>query len=325
MMKKFLLTLLYSYLSLISWAQIDQQIIDQVSEYPDSFKLYEELSNKINADFRSDEEKAAAIYVWMTQNIAYDVKAFFSGRAGRTESFSYRNEAEKIQKLSQMQREIALTTLKKKKAVCQGYAELYRVLCRACAIECEVVAGYTKTNEMDIGNERLKVDHAWNVIKLDGQWYVVDATWGAGFVDYKRKAFVPAYTAVYFKQSAQTSQLQRFPEDDKWSLTGITFKEFVNQPIYYRSFFTSGISSISPQKGTITKAKKGVINVTVKTVRKLSDFAYRFSNQKYMHKVEGQQKEGELIFNIPVDNNRNAYLYIITDYETLVTYKLRLK
>lgn len=49
-------------------------------------------------------------------------------------------------------------------AVCQGYAEAYMDLLGRVGIECIVV-----TSE--------EMNHAWNQVKLDGQWYHVDVTW----------------------------------------------------------------------------------------------------------------------------------------------------
>ena len=55
-------------------------------------------------------------------------------------------------------------------AVCQGYALLlYRMLLE-CGVECRLIAGVAD-NGNQIGG------HAWNIVKLDGKWYNVDATW----------------------------------------------------------------------------------------------------------------------------------------------------
>jgi hypothetical protein len=52
------------------------------------------------------------------------------------------------------------------KAVCQGYALLmYNMLTKA-GIKNVIAAGTVNTGE-----------HAWNIVKLDGQWYHLDATW----------------------------------------------------------------------------------------------------------------------------------------------------
>ena len=46
-------------------------------------------------------------------------------------------------------------------AVCEGYAKAYKLLLNAMGIECDVV---------------INSEHAWNVVCIDGEWYMVDVT-----------------------------------------------------------------------------------------------------------------------------------------------------
>lgn len=52
-----------------------------------------------------------------------------------------------------------------KKAVCAGYAKALQYLLNLCGIECTYVTSDT---------------HAWNLIKLEGDYYHMDVTWGDG-------------------------------------------------------------------------------------------------------------------------------------------------
>jgi hypothetical protein len=60
-----------------------------------------------------------------------------------------------------------------KKAVCAGYAKALQYLLNACGIECTYVTSST---------------HAWNLIKLEGDYYHMDVTWGDGSDTKKDKA-----------------------------------------------------------------------------------------------------------------------------------------
>lgn len=51
-------------------------------------------------------------------------------------------------------------------AVCQGYALAYEALMDVRGIDCKVVYGQAGG-----------ISHAWNIVKLDGNWYHVDTTW----------------------------------------------------------------------------------------------------------------------------------------------------
>ncbi len=58
------------------------------------------------------------------------------------------------------------------KAVCEGYTRAMQYLLQKCGIESAEAVGY-------IIKEKGETDsaHAWNIIKLDGSYYYIDATW----------------------------------------------------------------------------------------------------------------------------------------------------
>jgi transglutaminase/protease-like cytokinesis protein 3 len=324
-MKKFLLVIFASIYTSLSMAQISQELIDKVTTYPSSFKMYEQLSERIINDFEGDYDRAAAIYTWMASNIRYDAKAFFSGRVQRIAHFSYRNEAEKYQKEQELRDELASKTLKTKKAVCQGYAELFRLLCQACAIQCEVISGFSRTGLNDIGKARSAPDHAWNAIRINDKWILADATWGAGYVDYKSRKFVPNFTSAYFDVKPTVFAYSHFPEDEQWNFTALTLNDFWEQPLFFPSFFSLGMELVSPSKGVIAKAKRGMIIIELKVSGgKEHAFNYAFRDMKYMKDAK-VKKDGKLLtLSIETGNRRSAYLDIIIDGETVMTYKLKL-
>ena len=55
-------------------------------------------------------------------------------------------------------------------AVCQGYAEAFCVLCYSAGIQAEMVIG-TAYNGYETSS------HAWNIVRIDGNWYQIDVTW----------------------------------------------------------------------------------------------------------------------------------------------------
>lgn len=76
--------------------------------------------------------------------------------------------------------------------VCEGYAESFKYLANSIGIECEIVQGQATNSSNKTEN------HAWNIVNLNGTWYLVDATWddpiiiGNGYVtkDIKYKYFL---------------------------------------------------------------------------------------------------------------------------------------
>lgn len=57
------------------------------------------------------------------------------------------------------------------KAVCDGYAHAFQLLCSKMGIACSIIEG---TSDFNDGKEE---GHMWNCIKLGDDWYNVDVTW----------------------------------------------------------------------------------------------------------------------------------------------------
>lgn len=56
-------------------------------------------------------------------------------------------------------------------SVCQGYAEAFQYLCKHSGIQNILVTGQADNGQGD-------QPHAWNLVKMDGEFYQVDITWG---------------------------------------------------------------------------------------------------------------------------------------------------
>lgn len=68
------------------------------------------------------------------------------------------------------------------KAVCDGIALAYKYILDYYGIDCLVVTG----EAVGTDNPSNLVNHAWNMVKLDGDWYEIDCTWDLGSSDFTR-------------------------------------------------------------------------------------------------------------------------------------------
>ncbi|MCM1297479.1 MAG: InlB B-repeat-containing protein, partial [Muribaculaceae bacterium] len=97
------------------------------------------------SDQMSDLEKAIILHDYLTVNCEYDYENL---NAGTVPTDSYN----------------AYGTLVKRIAVCHGYALAYKYLLNQAGIDCYMVTSDS-------------MNHAWNLIVLDGEYYQVDVTW----------------------------------------------------------------------------------------------------------------------------------------------------
>ncbi|MBN1198900.1 MAG: transglutaminase domain-containing protein [Bacteroidales bacterium] len=126
-----------------------------VTRSPEEFAAY--LTNR----FPDDTDRVKALFSWISHSIVYDMDQ--SNVAGKYESMD----------------EFVRGVLNTKKAVCQGYAEVFTAVCNLMGIPAMTVHGYTQID----GHLQSETGHAWNVAKVGGRWYLFDPTWGSGYLD----------------------------------------------------------------------------------------------------------------------------------------------
>ena len=182
-----------------SYMTIDQYVSNLEVKTSDTWKM----AQQITAPFQDDEEKVRAIYAWVANHIDYDCKLF--------------KDKVKRKKLARKKLKKRLNyTLRRHSAICGGYAELFQILCKATGVECKIVVGYSKADEKSIGTYQ-RADHAWNVVKIQGDWKLVDVTWGSGYVE--KDTFYQAFNEDYFLTDPDKFIFNHLPTNPQWRLT----------------------------------------------------------------------------------------------------------
>lgn len=83
---------------------------------------------------------------------------------------------------SKLEEQNGYTTLVEGKGVCAGYAFALQYLLMRAGIQSYYVVGYAREN------------HAWNLAKIDGEWYYVDATWDDPLYNGSDDPYSPYYS-----------------------------------------------------------------------------------------------------------------------------------
>jgi len=108
---------------------------------------------------------------------------------------------------------VVLETIRRRKGVCEHYAELFNALLRRAGYESYTVSGYvkgpTKIND--------KVAHAWNAVRTSKGWYLYDPTWSSGTVDGNFQ-FVKDLNYTWYKVLPREFILTHIPFDPIWQL-----------------------------------------------------------------------------------------------------------
>lgn len=144
----------------------------------------------------NDVEKARSFYVWITDNVSYDVQAFLRGV---------------------LQQYTPEEVLKERKAVCEGYSGLFKALCEEVGIPCELIPGYSKGFGYVPKKSFTNSDHAWNAVKLNNKWHLLDVTWGAGGINDRQK-FVKEFNEDYFLTDPSIFVFKHMPLNPMWQL-----------------------------------------------------------------------------------------------------------
>lgn len=145
---------------------------------------------------KNDRQKVRAIFRWMADRIAYNAEGFLAGKDFGDCS--------------------AEAVLQSRRSVCEGYANLFQKLCQQEGVEAVTLHGYSKGYSYALGEKTIKRNHAWNAVRIEGQWQLIDVTWAAGFVDGKR--FVKLFDEYYFLTPPERSIFSHFPDEPKWQL-----------------------------------------------------------------------------------------------------------
>jgi len=183
------------------------------------------LAQYLNKGATTDLEKARAIYVWIAENIRYDDVAFNSKK--------YENYTAEF-------------VLKNRKAVCEGFSNLYLALGNEMNLEVKKISGYSKGYGYKKGKKLTKADHAWNAIKIDGEWGIVDATWGGGFGKSVSGKLVTSkkFNGYWFNVNPYEAIFNHFPEGEQLSFVtpSISLSDYEKMPNLKGAFFDLGFS-----------------------------------------------------------------------------------
>jgi hypothetical protein len=181
------------------------------------------LSHALTDGLVGDAARLRAIYRWVTENIAYDVVAMHSANRARLQTPE--------------------TVLRRRMAVCDGFSFTLGTLAARAGMEATLVEGRAKG--LGVAEGETGGRHSWVAVKVDGEWKLIDATWGAGDIIDGR--FVRHVRDFYFLADPEKLIWSHLPNTSRWQLLPrpLSDDEFRRQPMLPRDFFDLGFTASS--------------------------------------------------------------------------------
>lgn len=233
-----------------TWTKIDTiDAIAKTIRYEGSLK---QLSADLTKNCDNDIEKARSIFTWITENVAYDYK--FINKKKRIKPPKYKKGCDRTKVYNEWEDDLLMKVIHRKKAICDGYARLFRRLCGYAGIQCSIVTGYTKQMPKQVGKMG-RQDHAWNVIKADGNYYFLDVTWASGYCvrnkKGKLKKFIKEYHPFYWLTPADKFHRNHFPREEEWVRHCTYTKEQYRDNAWVNTDFLGDLEILEPQSGVL--------------------------------------------------------------------------
>lgn len=151
----------------ITFPNIDLNSNKYIIEWDEARENYYAILKKVKEldktveSVRSDYEKFKILHDYLVENVTYDYEYSYLGGSVMEDSL--------------------YKTLYAGKGVCEDYANTYNRLCRRYGLECWTVSGDAKGIVYEGDEPSWGMGHAWNIVRLDGEYYHVDVTWDDPF------------------------------------------------------------------------------------------------------------------------------------------------
>lgn len=303
-------------------AEVEEEALYDASEIGSGSIDIDELAGILTASAETDRDKAEAIYHWTTHNIAYNIKLYEDFRSGERD----KKKGKRIRKsaMEEHNAEKVKKAIKNRAGICEDYALIVNSLCMEAGLESKTVKGYIRIDPSKLRSTGEK--HVWNLVKIDGEWQPIDATYGAGYLD-QYNDFVFDYDPNYFLSKREPFSLNHFPRDTAFMLTDtlMTRNQFKNFPIIGRGFFDFDISDYQPLQVMQQVVKGDEVVVTFTSPKNIKQFTVYKDKQDEYEIVKRMKKGDEYTVVIHTKNMKSGKIMLFGDRQLIAAYRLKVQ
>ena len=292
------------------------------------------LTRTIIANCITDKEKVTAIFRWITDNIAYH-RPYIS--KNRKKQPVITDEVEDEGALPSLNSRVALKVLRDRKAVCEGYARLFKELCDHAGLSTQIITGFARSR-FEAPDRRFSSNHTWNAVKIDSSWYLLDATWASGYILRSSGEFVRQYDEYYFLTPPEEFAKHHFPDDPRWTLLEHPplIDEFRYTPFRQKSFSKYAITDFFPNKGIIEANLGDTLLLELQTDSPFRNMTIAGDSlwepglmplSPYQAFINPSQTmmQNKIYYKFPVDSENIQWLYVMYNNDAVLRYRLQVK
>jgi transglutaminase-like putative cysteine protease len=148
--------------------------------------------------------------------------------------------------------------------VCEGYARLMVALGKAAGVEIAYITGYIRDarrraepadSEATMKSALEGYSHAWNAVKLDGRWWLMDATWDDPTGDRPAsESSTSEVDSTFLFTPPRLFALNHLPKEEAWQLLEepLSTGDFVRQPMLSPRIGALGLVLREPNRSQVT-------------------------------------------------------------------------
>jgi hypothetical protein len=288
------------------------------------------LTHNLTANLTTDVEKFRSIYTWVSISIENDYSSYLTTKKKRKKLSE--NQEALIAWNANYTPKVFENLLKHKKTACTGYAYLIRELAALAGINSKIVDGYGKTATLTLNTKSIP-NHSWNVVELNGKWYLCDATWSAGKIikDNLGTRFDQQYFKGYFLAEPELFIRNHYPLDISMSLVAkpLSFEEFIEGPVIYKEAFSFSAIPVSPKNmySIALKNESVSFKLHLKNTLKNNNIFLILSQGDKSSKVipKVTQNQNEFILEHRFNTSGRYDVHIKIDDTIIATYVVRVK
>ncbi|MEN8788703.1 MAG: hypothetical protein ABF293_01390 [Flavobacteriaceae bacterium] len=323
LVRKFCWLLLFAVVTVYgnNYEDVDRR----VKAYP-HFESVEHLGIRIMNDFTAEEDRVRAAFIWIIHNMDYGRSFDVIFQADK--HFPYYSEIGRKYQLRQLELEKIDHSFLYRLGVCLDYSLILKELCNQFKIPSEIILGLTKTDIRDHNGEYHLKNHSWNVVQIEGEWKLVDATWAVGRSGRSFSSLIGYYQDQFFFPEPEDFIKSHLPVNPAWQLLekpvgAVSFKK---QPSFFPEYFYRDVELSPKTSGVISLAEYNEYLIMFDQLPDISNMHYSIDGSLNLKKMDIKKADDKPYVSViklkKRFRKRFHSLTVFMDYRPILKFKI---